>query len=306
MLKPPKHWVGDGFNVYPVFANKAFTNDLSPFLMFDYGAPKHFPPTKKRLGVGQHPHRGFETVTVAFQGEVEHADNKGNRGIIGPGDVQWMTAGKGIIHEEFHSTSFANTGGVLEMCQLWVNLPSTKKMTKPRYQAILADTITSAALVATPLQHNTESAPTSAAASVAAASDVSSSTETDGIVRIIAGNFGDVKGPALTFTPVTVLDVSVQNTTKSFDFAFPESYNVIVFVRDGGVQIGNKVLGPQDVAVMNRSGSILTLKATSPATKILVLAGEPLNEPIVQHGPMCMNTQKEIQQAMSDFQNGKF
>lgn len=285
MLRPPAHWVGDGFNVYPVFANKAFTNDISPFLMFDYGAPKKFPATKKRLGVGQHPHRGFETVTIAFQGEVEHADNKGNRGVIGPGDVQWMTAGRGIIHEEFHSTEFAKTGGIFEMCQLWVNLPASHKMTKPRYQAILSSSIKTAPL---------------------SSKECIEVTESDGTVRIIAGKYQGIEGPALTHTPMDMLDVLINCTSRSFDFEFPESYNVIVFARSGEFECDGKRLGPQDIAIMNRGGSVLNIKATTAGSKLLILAGEPLNEPIVQHGPMCMNTKAEINKAISDFQNGKF
>ena len=144
--KPSNHWVGNGFNVIPVFADRAFTKEISPFLMFDYAAPKQFPPTSKRLGVGQHPHRGFETVTLAFQGEVEHADSQGNTGVIGPGDVQWMTAARGIVHEEFHSKQFAKNGGTFEMCQIWVNLPAQQKMIEPRYQPILDTDIPKAPL----------------------------------------------------------------------------------------------------------------------------------------------------------------
>ena len=232
---------------------------------------------------------------VSKQGELEHAYNKGNRGVIGPGDVQWMTAGKGIIHEEFHSTEFAKTGGVLEMCQLWVNLPAAKKMSKPRYQPILADTIKSASLVSS-----------QCTATATTADAVVVDTSSDGSVRIIAGAYRGVTGPATTVTPMDMLDVSINTTTKSYDFEFPESYNVIVFVRDGSLEVGDRRLGAQDVAVMNRSGTVLSIKATSPKTKVLILAGEPLNEPIVQHGPMCMNSKEEIKQAMIDYQMGKF
>jgi redox-sensitive bicupin YhaK (pirin superfamily) len=186
--RPRSHWVGDGFHVYPVFADKAFTNELSPFLMFDYGAPKQFPANNpKKLGVGQHPHRGFETITVAFQGEVEHADSMGNRGVIGEGDVQWMTAGRGIVHEEFHSQKFAKAGGAFEMCQLWLNLPKEHKMTPPRYQPILKNEITTSPLYL------------HAADACGAPADPA-----EGGVRVIAGSFMGVKGPASTFTQVRV------------------------------------------------------------------------------------------------------
>merc|ERR1719389_698778 len=183
----PKHWVGDGFNVYPVFGQYAFTESLSPWLMFDYATPKNFPPTKKRLGVGQHPHRGFETITIAFQGSVEHKDSTGNSGVIGPGDVQWMTAGRGIVHEEFHSTEFAKTGGTLEMCQIWLNLPAKHKMVDPRYQPILSSEIASSRLF--------PAAPEGGATGQPAGPD-------EGEVRVIAGKFHDAAGPAKTWTQV--------------------------------------------------------------------------------------------------------
>lgn len=198
--KPPAHWVGDGFNVIPVLANKAFTNDVSPFLMFDYAAPKEFAPTNKRLGVGQHPHRGFETVTLALQGEVEHGDSVGNRGTIGPGDVQWMTAARGIVHEEFHSTAFAKRGGVMEMCQIWVNLPSSKKMIKPNYQEIKKNDIPVQNLVSESCNAN------------------GTDTASDGSVRIIAGIYRGVQGAANTHSPVNMWDVKIGNTERTYDF----------------------------------------------------------------------------------------
>lgn len=293
LKKPRPHWVGDGFNVFPVFANKAFTNDLSPFLMFDYAAPKEFPPTRKQLGVGQHPHRGFETITVAFQGEVEHADSLGNRGVIGSGDVQWMTAGRGIIHEEFHSRKLAQTGGVLEMCQLWLNLPAKDKMCQPKYQPILASEIAQSNLYEVDPGN-----PTSC----------TMSPEEDGYVRIIAGEFKGAKGPAATHTQVDMWDIAlnVGNTKKQYEFETVAGNNVIVFVRAGSVEVQGERLGPQDVAILNREGSKLLMSALEDSTKILLLAGEPIDEPIAARGPMVMNTQQELQQAMTDFYNGNF
>merc|ERR1719401_2057050 len=202
MLKPRPHWVGDGFHVLPVFSQKAFTRDMSPFLMFDYGAPKVFSPTRGKLGVGQHPHRGFETVTIAWQGEVEHGDHLGNRDVIRAGDVQWMTAGRGIVHEEYHSREFAKTGGVFEMCQLWVNLPSKHKMDPARYQPIAGTSIPTVAL-----------------------------DSGAGYVRVIAGNYCGATGPAKTFSPIDMWEVRLNESGKSADLVFPECHNTIIFVR---------------------------------------------------------------------------
>ena len=192
LRKPSPHWVGDGFHVYPVFANKAFTEELSPFLMFDYGKPKYFPPTTKKLGVGKHPHRGFETVTIAFQGEVEHGDSKGNRGIIGHGDVQWMTAARGIIHEEFHSRKFAKNGGVLEMCQLWVNLPKKYKLTTPRYQPILSEKIPSSPLYLYGGDDNCINESNACDFDSGNNNNSNSCLASSGYVRVIAGKFKDI------------------------------------------------------------------------------------------------------------------
>jgi len=287
--KPPSHWVGDGFNVIPVLANKAFTNDVSPFLMFDYGAPKEFPPTNKRLGVGQHPHRGFETVTLALQGEVEHGDSQGNKGIIGPGDVQWMTAARGIVHEEFHSTNFAMRGGTMEMCQIWVNLPSSKKMVKPSYQDIKKKDIPVEQLV-----------------SESCAAD-GASTVNDGSVRIIAGQYRGVRGPANTHSPVNLWDVMITNTERVYDFEIEDGHTTLVFVRKGSVDIvGAKraQLNLNDVAIMSLNGTKVTLQARDADTQLLFLSGEPLNEPIAAQGPFVMNTRTEIQQAIRDYQSG--
>lgn len=298
MERPPRHWVGDGFHVYPVFSNLAFKEDLSPLLMFDYAAPKKFSSKVGRpRGVGQHPHRGFETVTVAFQGEVEHRDNKGNMGVIGPGDVQWMTAGKGIVHEEYHSNAFTREGGTFEMCQLWVNLPKKDKMTKPRYQPILKDQIPSVDL---PLKEQ---------------SGGETKEEPLATVRLIAGSLEDVNGAAKTFSPVQMWDVIMPHAGAEVDIPFPPEHNCIVFVRRGAVQVlsgedGNEKkssLGPQDVAIMHLDGSSsLRIRVEEPDTSLLIMGGEPLNEPIAARGPFVMNTFEEIQQAGMDYMSGKF
>jgi redox-sensitive bicupin YhaK (pirin superfamily) len=281
---PRPHWVGNGFHVYPVFGELAFTEELSPWLMFDYAAPKTFEASNTRRGVGQHPHRGFETITIAFQGEVEHGDSVGNRDVIGPGDVQWMTAARGIIHEEFHSDKFTAKGGVFEMCQLWLNLPAKHKMDPPRYQPILASQIPSV-----PLGDGDNSE--------------------DGFVRVIAGEFKGVKGPAKTFTPVSLWNIEIAALNKPFDLELGDGHNCVVFVRSGRASVGGagaeKDLGPAATALMHKQGTRLCVTAKEADTKLLVLAGEPINEPIAAQGPFVMNTHEEIRQANIDFRSGR-
>lgn len=276
--KTRPHWVGNGFHVYPTFANDAFTKSISPFLMLDYAQPKIFEPNSgSPRGVGQHPHRGFETVTIAYEGEVEHADSIGNRGVIGSGgEVQWMTAGRGIIHEEFHSKKFSARGGKFEMVQLWVNLPKKHKMTAPRYQGLTLDMIP----------------------------DLRTST---GRVRVIAGEYEGTKGPAKTFTPITVLDVTLDGVTDPWIFDVEEGHNTIVLVRKGGVSVAGKTeIAGQQCALLGTTGTKVSLQATSPGTKVLFLSGETIDEPIANRGPFVMNTQQELQQAMRDFHSGNF
>ena len=293
MERPPRHWVGNGFHVYPVFANLAFTEELSPMLMFDYAAPKKFPAkVGSPLGVGQHPHRGFETVTIAFQGEVEHHDNKGGSGVIGTGDVQWMTAGRGIVHQEYHSKEFTRNGGTFEMCQLWVNLPKKHKMTKAGYQAIKSEQIP---VVSLPLNK-------------------ADGEDSSGSARIIAGELGETKGPASTFSPIQLWDVSLPHAGSEVDIPYPADHQCIVFVRRGSVNVlsgedgqKEKALGPQDVALMHQDGTdILRLRINEPDSSVLIMGGEPLNEPIANQGPFVMNTYEEISKAMTDYRMGKF
>ena len=296
MPAPRPHWVGNGFNVYPVFAHLAFTQPISPWLMFDYAFPKRFEPTTKRLGVGQHPHRGFETVTIAFQGGVEHHDSVGNNDVIGPGDVQWMTAGRGIIHEEYHSTNFAKAGGVFEMCQLWLNLPKKHKMHPPRYQPILSDQVP-----VVPLGAAADGAEACEAAATSAASV--------GSVRVIAGELDGVRGPAQTFSPVLLWDAVLREAAIPVELAVPEGYNALVFVRRGAVSVGaagrEQRVGPQGVALLEREGAALRLRAEESDTQLLILGGEPIEEPIAARGPFVMNTDEEIMQANQDYRSGK-
>ena len=268
------HWVGDGFNVRPVFANLAFTRDISPFLMFDYAAPREFEITQEKRGVGPHPHRGFETVTIAFQGEVEHGDSVGNRGVIGPGDVQWMTAASGIIHEEFLSREFLQRGGTLEMVQLWVNLPAKYKMIAPKYQSILNQDI-----------------------------PVLQLPDNGGTVRVIAGDFAGTQGAASTFSPVNLWDIHI-NAGKTVELAVPEGHTTMLFVRQGRIALGGAVLGLADLALMGSTGTQIKLQAQED-TSLLLMGGEPIAEPIVASGPFVMNTEQEIRVAMMDYQSGR-
>jgi len=273
---PRGHWVGDGFPVRTLFSYDTMGKHISPFLLLDHAGPADFTPTEKRRGVGQHPHRGFETVTIVYKGEVEHRDSTGAGGTIGPGDVQWMTAAKGILHEEFHSEAFARSGGALEMVQLWVNLPAKDKMTDAGYQTLLDSDIPSL-----PLADNA------------------------GSLRLIAGEFAGVKGPARTFTPIDVWDVRL-NAGKAVTLDLHEGRNTALVVLKGTVQINGVELAREGQLVLfERDGDQLSLESNNDAT-FLLLSGEPIDEPIVGHGPFVMNTEQEIHQAFVDFQSGEF
>ena len=274
---PGRHWVGDGLPAHNLFGyNGPGVAERSPFLMLDYGAPYDFGPTTQQLGVGQHPHRGFETVTVVYSGELAHRDNAGGGGTIGPGDVQWMTAGGGIIHEEFHSPGFARTGGTLEMAQLWVNLPAKDKMTPPGYQPITAAQI--------PVVELPEGA---------------------GRVRVIAGQWSTAQGPARTFSPITMLDVQLA-AGKSVELPQPEGWTTLVVVASGSASVNgaDPVTGPAVVTLSTASQGV-TVRADSDA-KLLLLSGEPIDEPVVGYGPFVMNSQQQIVQAINDFNSGRF
>ncbi|THF27724.1 pirin family protein [Pseudomonas atacamensis] len=273
---PRGHWVGDGFPVRTLFSYDNLGKHISPFLLLDHAGPAEFTPTTEQRGVGQHPHRGFETVTIVYDGEVQHRDSTGSGGTIGPGDVQWMTAASGILHEEFHSENFARTGGKLEMVQLWVNLPAKDKMAAPGYQTILDRDIPSIAL-----------------------------KDNAGSLRLIAGEFDGHTGPSRTFTPIDVWDLRL-NAGKLLTLDLHEGRNTALVVLKGSVLVnGAESVGVGQLALFERDGDRLTLQASEDAV-ILLLSGEPIDEPIVGHGPFVMNTEQEIHQAFADFQSGRF
>ena len=273
---PAPHWVGNGFPVRSLFSYESHGKQLSPFLLLDYAGPARFPSATKPRGVGEHPHRGFETVTIVYQGEVAHRDSTGQGGVIGPGDVQWMTAGAGILHEEFHSPSFTYQGGELEMIQLWVNLPAADKMTAPSYQGIRSDEIP-----VVPLADNA------------------------GEVRVIAGEFQQHAGAASTYSPMQVWDIHLRaHATVTLDL--PEGWNTAVITRKGDVQVNEYTrAAAAQMVVLDAKGTQVQLHAEADSD-LLLIAGEPLNEPVVGHGPFVMNTREEIQQAIRDFQSGNF
>ncbi|HEX3915279.1 MAG TPA: pirin family protein [Steroidobacteraceae bacterium] len=273
---PQAHWVGDGFPVRSLFSYDRLGTQISPFLMLDYAAPAHFPPATRARGVGEHPHRGFETVTIVYQGEVAHRDSAGNSGVIGPGDVQWMTAASGVLHDEFHSPAFMQRGGGLEMAQLWVNLPAAHKMSPPRYQGILSAQIPQVTL------------PAGA-----------------GSVRLIAGRHADRQGPADTFTELNVWDVRL-HAGHEITLPLPEKHNAAIAVLRGAVAVnGSREAKDAELVLLATAGSEIRVRASSDST-LLVLSGTPIAEPIAGHGPFVMNTRAEIQTAMEDFQRGKF
>jgi len=273
----PFHWVGDGFPVQTVFNYDNFGQQLSPFLLLDHAAPRHFEPATKRRGVGEHPHRGFETVTIVYAGEVEHRDSAGGGGRIGPGDVQWMTAAGGLVHEEFHSADFTARGGLMEMAQLWVNLPARDKLAPPRYQTVLDRDI-----------------------------PVVSLPGDAGQLRVIAGTFLGHTGPARTFTPINVWDLRLKaGQPASLDV--PEGHNAILVVLDGAVQVNDTDDVPASrYVVFAQTGGGITVAAQAEDAKCLVLTGAPLNEPIAGYGPFVMNTEDEIRQAFVDYHKWLF
>lgn len=273
---PRQHWVGDGFPVRSLFTYDAMGRHVSPFLLLDYAGPMKFEPAARPRGVGEHPHRGFETVTIVYEGEVEHRDSTGAGGKIGPGDVQWMTAASGILHEEFHSREFTSTGGTLEMVQLWVNLPAKDKMTAPGYQTLLDADIPVVAL-----------------------------PHAGGKLRLIAGEYAGRRGPAHTFTPIDVWDVRL-NHGRTAEFVLPEGRTLALIVLRGTVRVnGSQAAREAQMVLFDRGGDEITIEADSDAT-LLLLSGEPIDEPIVGYGPFVMNSEEEIQQAIADFNGGRF
>jgi quercetin 2,3-dioxygenase len=271
---PPRHWVGDGFPVRSMFSYDSAPS-LSPFLLLDYAAPAEFPPALAPRGVGEHPHRGFETVTIAYQGEVEHRDSAGHNGRIGPGDVQWMTAASGIVHEEMHGRAFTEKGGTLEMVQLWVNLPARFKKSPPGYQDVVGS--------------RTPVVPLAGGA---------------GTVRVIAGEFEKEKGPARTFTPIELWDVRLQ-AGKVANLHVPAGQSTaLLFLHGGGRVNGSKSVDEEQLVVLDRDGESVSIEAGADST-ILLLSGAPIDEPVVGYGPFVMNTEGEIRQAIQDYRDGR-
>ncbi len=273
---PALHWVGDGFRVAGYFEGiQGAAKKLDPFLLLDYHPTYQYPPTEQPRGVGVHPHRGFETVTISWQGNVAHHDSTGAGGVIGPGDVQWMTAASGILHKEYHEASWAKRGGPFHMAQLWVNLPAKHEMDAPHYQPITAAQI---AVVALP--------------------------EGQGSVRVIAGSFQGVQGPAKTYTPVDLFDIRL-NAGGKLLIPIPEQQNAALLAMKGSLRINGAEVAMNDLVIFEREGEALYLEARADA-QLLLMSGVPLEEPMVQYGPFVMNTQQEIRQAFTDFNSGKF
>lgn len=269
------HWVGDGFPVKSLLAYTQGAELISPFLLLDYAGPYYFPPSQKRLGVGSHPHRGFETVTIVYEGEVEHRDSAGAGGVIQNGDVQWMTAGSGLVHEEWHGKNFAKTGGMFEMVQLWVNLPKKDKMTNPRYQEITQKNIPQIEL-----PHKA------------------------GTLSVIAGQYLTTAGAAKTFSPINLWNIKVHSGTKT-ELQVPDGHTALLLVIKGKINISDTHnIAPAEIAILDTLGDKIIFTALEEST-LLFLGGQPLKEPVVGYGPFVMNTQEEIVQAIKDYQEGE-
>jgi redox-sensitive bicupin YhaK (pirin superfamily) len=274
---PERHWVGDGFPVRTMFSYDGDPASTSPFLLLDYAAPLTLPPAEERRGVGEHPHRGFETVTVVYQGEVEHRDSAGHSGRIGPGDVQWMTAASGVLHEEMHSAAFTRRGGAIEMAQVWVNLPARLKMSPPRYQDLVAAQIPTATL-----------------------------RDGAGGVRVIAGDVAGARGPAKTFTVVEMADVHLV-AGRGADVSVPDGHTTLLLVRRGAARVEGARASAEHLVRLSRVGTTFRVDAEPAAdADLLLLAGAPIDEPVAGLGPFVMNTRAELVQASRDYQAGKF
>jgi quercetin 2,3-dioxygenase len=279
IMKPPEpHWVGDGFRVHNFIPGgyRLEMERMNPFILLDYHSKYFYPPTDKPKGVGVHPHRGFETVTIAYKGRVAHHDSSGGGGIIGEGDVQWMTAASGILHKEYHEKSWSRQGGDFHLVQLWVNLPAKDKMSAPKYQSITSEMMGKAQL------------PGEA-----------------GIIEVIAGAYQDIKGPASTFSPINLMNAKLKKNGKA-EFNFPAGYNTTLLVIEGSIIINEDEKVPSDHFVLfENEGGSFTVQAQENSI-VLVMSGEPLHEPIAAHGPFVMNTMEEIRTAYNDYHSGKF
>lgn len=270
------HFVGDGFRVHNFIPGTSSMKEMDPFIMLDYNSKYNFAPSNIPMGVGVHPHRGFETVTIAYKGKIEHADSSGGGGIIGEGDVQWMTAASGVLHKEFHEREWSKNGGEFQMVQLWVNLPARYKMSTPKYQAISNVSIPKVNL------------PNEA-----------------GVVEIIAGEYAGQKGIASTFSPINLFNTKLGSNGKA-NYQFPKNYTTCLLVIEGAIKINSEAEIPLDnFVIFNNDGTEFSIEAIQKSI-VLVLSGEPLNEPIAAQGPFVMNTREELLQAFTDFNNGKF
>lgn len=278
LAPPPVHMVGDGFRVHgfiPHGSRYLTMQRMDPFVMLDYNSKFNFPPTDPPRGVGVHPHRGFETVTIAYEGSVSHHDSGGNAGVINKGDVQWMTAASGVLHKEYHEKEFAKRGGLFQVVQLWVNLPAKDKMSPPKYQDI-----TNAAMGRKYL------------------------ADGESFVEVIAGRFDDVSGPASTFTPVNLQNAKLKKGAAA-DFSFPADHTTALLVIDGNIEVNNEPVKTDHFVLFQNDGETFTIKAETDAV-VLVISGEPIGEPIAAYGPFVMNTDEEIRQAIRDLNIGKF
>lgn len=276
VANPHGHWVGDGFPVRSLFSYDCLGSRISPFLLFDFVGPHHFEPSDRRRGVGEHPHRGFETVSIVYEGEVSHRDSAGNSGTIGPGDVQWMTAGSGVLHDEFHSTDFTRRGGAFLGIQLWVNLPAVHKMSEPAYQTLTAGSIPVVELA-----------------------------DGSGAARVIAGEFEGVRGAARTFTPVNIWDIRIDGGV-SIEIPLPDRHNSIAVVISGQIMVeGGGLVTEGEGALFSREGQGATISAQD-TSGVLILTGEPINEPLAGYGPFVMNTKEQIRDAFEDLNAGRF
>ena len=273
----PQHWVGNGFHVSNYFPAATDTmKRMSPFFLLDYQKPEAYTPTTRQRGVGTHPHRGFETVTIAFQGAIAHRDSAGNGGVIGPNEVQWMTAGSGVLHNEFHEEEFSRAGGILHMIQIWVNLPRAHKRSAPKYQALTEETIRTAAL-----------------------------PDGKGVVRVISGEYGDVKGPADTFSPAHMLDLRLKPGAE-VRLPTPKDYNTALLVLEGEVSAnGSRAVSAGEFILFNNDGDEVVVRSPTEST-VMFLSGAPIEEPLVHYGPFVMNSVDEINEAIDDFNSGKF
>ena len=275
---PPVHWVGDGFRVHNFIpgVQPVSMARMDPFIMLDYNSRYYFSPTDKPRGVGVHPHRGFETVSIAYRGKIAHHDSFGNSGVIGEGDVQWMTASSGLLHKEYHEKEFALKGGDFHMVQLWVNLPAKDKMSAPKYQPITNEQMGKHFL-----------------------------PDNGGIIEVIAGEYRGTKGPASTFTPISLMNARL-NAGGSATFEFPAHFNTALLVAEGMIRINKSDTAPSDHFVLFKNdGESFSVEAVENAI-VLIMSGQPIREPVAAHGPFVMNTKAEIYQAFEDVEKGKF